>query len=346
MKKIGVIVGTEDEPVSQKYYRTNKKIMKPLEEYEIYGDYIPYDYAIFAEIKAHGEKNGFEVVPLFGQTFTLKEANECDFIFSIFEGVYSFMHNGYDGYKRYMNILKKTKATVFPSQKMQEFVVNKHQYMTYFNKKGYNITPTKFVNLNNYSINPIMNFIKKNKFKEVIVKPELGAFKTGFKIIKNVNEKKIKDYLERLKKNGYRRILIQEFIPEFNKFGEIKTYWINGKNIYSYKQQWADGEGVFQPQDKIEKELLKECLDTAKKLLADLFKDHEPLVQCRVDFACCMNNDKRCREFFINEIEICPTIGEQESNGKAYKVLAKELIKYCSNSGGKSSSFQTALGER
>ena len=257
MKKIGVIVGTEDEPVSQKYYRTNKKIMKPLEEYEIYGDYIPYDYAIFAEIKAHGEKNGFEVVPLFGQTFTLKEANECDFIFSIFEGVYSFMHNGYDGYKRYMNILKKTTATVFPSQTMQEFVINKHQYMTYFNKKGYNITPTKFVNLNNYSINPIMNFIKKNKFKEVIVKPELGAFKTGFKIIKNVNEKKIKDYLERLKKNGYRRILIQEFIPEFNKFGEIKTYWINGKNIYSYKQQWADGEGVFQPQDKIEKELLK-----------------------------------------------------------------------------------------
>ena len=103
-----------------------------------------------------------------------------------------------------------------------------------------------------------MNFIKKNKFTEVIVKPELGSFKTGFKIIKNVTEKKITDYLERLKKNGYRRILIQEFIPEFNKFGEIKTYWINGKNIYSYKQQWADGEGVFQPQDKIEKELLKE----------------------------------------------------------------------------------------
>ena len=63
-----------------------------------------------------------------------------------------------------------------------------------------------------------MSFKKKNNFKEVIVKPELGAFKTGFKIIKNVNEKKIKDYLERLKKNDYRRILIQEFIPEFNKF--------------------------------------------------------------------------------------------------------------------------------
>ena len=67
---------------------------------------------------------------------------------------------------------------------MQEFVINKHKYMTYFDKKGYNITPTKFVNLSNYSLKPIMAFIKKNNFKEIIVKPELGAFKTGFKIIK------------------------------------------------------------------------------------------------------------------------------------------------------------------
>ena len=27
MKKIGVIIGTEDEPVSQKYYKENKKIL-------------------------------------------------------------------------------------------------------------------------------------------------------------------------------------------------------------------------------------------------------------------------------------------------------------------------------
>ena len=167
MKKIGVIIGTDDEPVSPKYFRENKAIMKPLEEYNIYGDYIPYDFAIFAEIKAYGEKNGFEVVPLFGQSFTLRNANECDFIFSVYEGVYSFMHGGMDGYKRYMNILKKTNATVFPSQKMQEFVINKHQYMTYFHKKGYNITPTKFVNLNNFSIKPIMTFISKNKFKQI-----------------------------------------------------------------------------------------------------------------------------------------------------------------------------------
>ena len=58
-------------------------------------------------------------------------------------------------------------------------------------------------------------------------------------------------------------------------------------------------------------------------------KDHEKLIQCRVDFACCINNDSRCREFFINEIEICPTIPEQESRGHGYVPLAEAVIKSC-----------------
>ena len=329
MKVIGVLIGTEDEPVSKKYYRENKSILKFLEEYEIFSDYIPYDYAIFAEIKAHGEKNGFKVIPLFGQTFTLKEANECDFIFSIFEGVYSFMDNKYEGYQRYMNILKKTNATVFPSQKMQQFVINKHQYLSYFNKKGYNIAPTNFINLDKYNLKTIMNFIKKNKLEKVVVKPELGAFKEGFTIVNKPSEKNLSKLFNQLKKKEYKRILLQPFLEEFNKFGEIKTYWINGEHLYSYKQRWEKGNGVFETQEAIDKDLLDECHQTAKKLLKDIFKDHEKLIQCRVDFACCINDDSRCRKFFINEIEICPTIPEQESRGYGYVPLAKEVLKTC-----------------
>ena len=48
-------------------------------------------------------------------------------------------------------------------------------------------------------------------------------------------------------------------------------------------------------------------------------------------------------EFFINEIEICPTIGEQESDGKAYKLLNKLSINYCGKNN--TSSFKTALNE-
>ncbi len=331
MKTIGIIIGTDDEPISRKYYMKNKKTLQCLEEYDIYGDYIPYDYAIFAEIKKQAEKKGMNVIPLFGYDLSLKDCNQCDCIFSIYEGVYSFMDGGIDRYKKYMNILKKTNATVFPSQKMQQFIIDKHKYMKYLQDKKYNIPPTKFIDLSRTTLKSILDFISKNNLTEIIIKPELGAFKSGFKIIKKPTKKNIESQLKKLKKQGYKRLLLQPFIPEFNKFGEIKTYWINNKNIYSYNQQWEDGEGVFKGQDKIEPELLRECLATGKKLINDIFKDHEKLIQCRIDFACCMDNDKRCREFFINEIEICPTLGDHnyEANGDAWKLIAKEVIHFC-----------------
>ncbi len=329
MKTIGILIGSEDEAVSKKYYQKNKSSLQFLKEYGISMNYIPYDYAIFAELKKQGEKKGFNIVPLFGQDFTLDECNQCDYIFCIFEGVYSFIEGGYEHYNRYKRILRKTDAKIFPSLEMQEFVVNKHQYMKYFQKKGYDIAPTKFIKVNNYNLKTIMSFIEKHQLKNIVIKPELGAFKKGFQIIKNVSSKKVDDYLKKMKKQGYRNLLLQPFLEEFNKFGEIKTYWVGGRNLYSYKQQWKDGEGVFQPQEKIDKQLLNKCLSTARKLIQDISKDHEELIQIRVDFACCVNNDNHCRDFFINEIEICPTIPEQESRGHGYTPLIRELLKKC-----------------
>lgn len=329
MKTIGILIGTEDEAVSKKYYQKNKSSLQFLKEYGISMNYIPYDYAIFAELKKQGEKKGLTIIPLFGQDFTLDECNQCDYIFCIFEGVYSFMEGGYKHYNRYKRILRKTDAKVFPSLKMQEFIVNKHQYMKYFKQKGYDIAPTKFIKVNNYNLNTIMSFIEKNNFKDIVLKPELGAFKKGFQIIKHPTSKKIDTYLKKMKKQGYQNLLLQPFLEEFNKFGEIKTYWVGNKNIYSYKQQWKDGEGTFQPQEKIDKTLLNKCLATARKLIQDIAKDHEKLIQIRVDFACCIDNDNHCRDFFINEIEICPTIPEQESRGHGYVPLIKELLKVC-----------------
>ena len=88
---------------------------------------------------------------------------------------------------------------------------------------------------------------------------------------------------------------------------------------------------MFLPENKIDKDLLKDCIETGKKLLNHIFKDFEELVQCRIDFACCLNNDKRCREFFINEIEVSPTIGTEkyEKDGIGYSLLARRLIHLC-----------------
>jgi len=331
MKTIGILIGTNDEPVSRKYYNNNKHKLKFLKQYDIYSDYIPYDFAVFAEIKYIGDKNNMNVVPLFGQNLTLEDCNNCDFIFCIFEGVYSFFNGGIESYNKYMNILKKTSANVYPSQKIQEFIIKKHKYMTYLKKKKCPMPLTKFIDLSKINIKTINSFINKNNLNTIILKPELGAFKEGLKIIKNPTNKKIETKLNMFKKKKYNRILLQPFIEEFNKFGEIKTYWINGKNIFSYKQQWNGSEGIFSKQETIDKKLLEECLEIGQQVLKDLSIDFEDLIQCRIDFACCINNDSRCREFFINEIEICPTIGSNnyELYGSYYKTLAETVIEYC-----------------
>ena len=329
MKTIGVIVGSVDEAVSKKYYQKNKSSLQFLKEYGISMNYIPYDYAIFAELKKQGEKKDFQVIGLYGPEFTLDDANECDYIFAVYEGVYSFIDGGYEKYTNYMNILKKTKAKVFPSQKLQQFIVDKHKYMKYLKKKGYDIAPTQFIKTDKYNMNTIMNFIHRNKYEKIIIKPELAAFKKGFLMIKNPTQKKVNDKLISFKKKGYKHLLLQPFLEEFNKFGEVKTYWVGGKHLYSYLQKWEKGEGVFQTQEHIDKKLLRKCHTTARQIIHDLEKDFENIIQIRIDFACCIHNDNPCRDFFINEIEISPTIPEQESRGHGYVPLAKEILSNC-----------------
>ena len=98
-----------------------------------------------------------------------------------------------------------------------------------------------------------MAFIKKNNFKEIIVKPGLGAFKTGFKIIRNVTQKKVTDYLSSLKKEKDLKDCSSKFIPEFNKFGEIKTYWINGNNLYLINNNGKMAKVYFNHKIKLKK---------------------------------------------------------------------------------------------
>ena len=331
MKTIGIIVGTEDEAVSNKYYKENKQTLQFLKQYGISMTYIPYDYAIFAELKKQAVQSpgDFNVIGLHGPDFTLEEANKCDYIFTVFEGVYSFLSGGYERYSKFMNILKRTKAKVFPSQKMQQFIIDKHKYMRYLKSKGYAIAPTQFIKANNYNVDTLVNFVNKNNFDKIIIKPELGAFKKGFSMITKPNKKKINDKLVSLKKKGYKNLLLQPFLGEFNKFGEVKTYWVGGNHLYSYLQKWKDGNGVFFSQEAIDPVLLERCHSTARKVIADLKKDHESPIQIRIDFACCIDNDNVFREFFINEMEISPTIPEQESRGHGYVPLVKEILKNC-----------------
>ena len=196
MKTVGILIGTETGWISETYYQKNKKKLEYLDTLDpsiLYtSDAIPYDYAILCEFKSLEKKYKVNVIPLHGPTLNLESANQCDFIFCIYEGVFSFDSGGYKGFNNYMNVLSKTKATVHPPVKVQKFIINKQGYMAWLDKKGFDIIPTKFITTNTYNkdkkkiLDSIHSFAKKGDFKELIMKPELGLFAGGFKLLNSV----------------------------------------------------------------------------------------------------------------------------------------------------------------
>ena len=335
MKRIGITVGA-DNGENHPYFRKNKKKFSVLDDLIDTSNGYPYDYAIYAECKALEKKYNVEVIPLDGFNLDLKICNTCDCIFCIYEGTFNFMYYGEDAFNHYINTLKKTKANVYPSVKMQEFILYKNRYMKYLDKKCYDIIDTKYISLKSYKDNKmrildgINKFIHKNNYKEIIIKPELYASSSGIKIYKNANINTIEKYLDKVK-NKYKNLLLQPLISDFVKNWEIKSYWINGKHIFSYGQKPSDGETLFTKSKsnggELDDKIVNNIKKIGKELIKDLFKDKEPLVQCRIDFGCCVDGDKG--KYFINEVEISPALVLEDSKTPYYHLIAEAIIKQC-----------------
>ena len=216
MKTVGIVVGTESCWISHKYYQKNKNKLKYLDTLDssiLYkSDAIPFDYAILCEFKALEKKYKVNVVPLHGPTLNLESANECDTIFCVYEWVTSFMDGGYKGYSNFMNVLTKTRATVYPSVKVQRFIINKQQYMTWLKSKGFDIIPTIYITTNSYKKNKqktlesIYKFVEKGGYKGLVMKPELGGCAYGFKHYKRITDKGINSYFNNIIKKEYKKV--------------------------------------------------------------------------------------------------------------------------------------------
>jgi predicted CoA-binding protein len=335
MKRIGVTVGSTSVEDNE-YFKKNYKKFSVLEELIDISNGIPYDYAIYAEIKALEEKKDIEVIPLDGYDLDLKSCNTCDFIFCIFEGTYNYMFGGTESFDHYIRILKKTKARVFPSVKMQEFILYKNRYMKYLDKNGYDIIPTNYISLKNYKknkkkvLNSIQKFLETNEYKSILIKPELYGSSEGIKIYKRSNMNYIGNYLDKVK-HEYKNLLLQPLVKDFVKTWEIKTYWIGGKHIYSYGHKKTRGKTKLTKQrskgGNLDDKIVNNVLKIGRKLIKDLFKNYEPLVQCRIDFGCCVEGNKDL--YFINEIEVSPALSLEDSNKPYFHLIAKELVKQC-----------------
>lgn len=342
MKIIGIIIGSDDEPISKKYYLKNKKKFECLEEL-IDLNYIPFDYALYAEAKVFEKKYDVTIVPLDGTNLDLKECDKCDSIFCLYEGSYNFIDNGLDSYNHYMNTIKKTNAKVYPSPQIQEFILYKKRYMQYLQNKNYNIINTHFISINSYKknkdkiIDKIDKFINDNEYEKIIFKPEFSGFNLGVKKYKKPNNYLIKKYLDNIMKNTeYKNLLLQPFLDDFNKYWEVKTFWLLGKNIFSYGQKWNKyNEGVFTKPishgGKLDDKIIKECVKIGKKVIHDLFNDKEILIECRIDFGCCIPNSTEKFKYFINEIEIAPALSQNDSHKDFFHLFGEAIVKHCSN---------------
>ena len=344
MKTIGFIMGTGLITESNDYNYKHKKQYSYLDELPKEFNYDPDEYGIdhdlqiYAELKLLETKYNCNVVAIYGPTMTLEDLNKCDAVYCYYEFTYSMRDNGYEGVKEYFQLLQKTKAVVYPTVKTQKFILSKQTYMKFLKKKGFDTIPTKFVPISTYkkqkvkTIDSILDYIDREQYDKVIMKPELAGFALGFKLFKNPTETNITKYMDQMVKHKYQKVLIQPYIQEFTKFWEFKMMWFNGVFHHAYGQKvhsLSDDDRDPTYEELLaskHKPILLKCKAKGSKIVKQIIQEFGKQAVIRVDFGCCIDNDSICREYFVNEVECAPAMSDDETKKNNLQSFAKAIL--------------------
>ena len=139
-----------------------------------------------------------------------------------------------------------------------------------------------------------------------------------------------------MKKKGFKKMLFQKFVREFHNFYEVRTYWHNG--VYKYSvgtiidlETLGTGDETLTvdlPESEggeIEEVLMKKLKKMGKEVLKSI--PFETPFSFRIDFGCCLDNQKICREYFINEIEYNGNLLGNDTEFNVIEGLGKAIIK-------------------
>jgi len=339
MKKIGIILGTETSPIEgtgkefKGYYKKHKKSFdSALQELELHSlEDLSYDIQIYALLKKNAPKN-VEIIPLWKVDYTKQDLDNLDLVFGLYEFTYSLQDYGQEGLQQYLRLMRTTKSKLLPNYKLLSFVMNKQRYMNYFKKRGFPVLDTMFFNIELYKKDKkeakrLYDKITKKFEGPIFCKPELGGFAAGTKLFKKITLTSLQSYLNKLIKQGYKKLLIQPYIEEFLKYNEIKTIWINGKFQYAYGMKVTSDEGIIK-QSKLDQKLLNELNKNGREIIKTLTKDFGLPFLLRIDWGCCLPNDNICRDYFLNEIEVFPAmVSTDAEDHDAFDRLSKEILK-------------------
>ena len=296
----------------------------------IAGD-IPTDVAIAAYINHYYSKTCkvtlFDGCQLVEEKGGLQLCNQMDVIFVIYGAAEILDDRGREAMRRFIAILKKTEATVIPSNSYYDYINSKIKYYKDLTHAGLPVAQSAGFRIKNITTLPQAQQFKDTilrKFggKSVILKPGIGAYGVGLKIMKNVERTKqnsILKYFEKLQKKGYTHIIAQEFVRTFADNYEVRTYWVyDGKNKYKYAYSYASRinsspsgisiDSFASEGGKMDDAILRNMKKLAQKALKATKHIDPPTPWLRIDIGCCLDNGKLEENglFFVNEIE---TIG-------------------------------------
>lgn len=310
--KIGFITGKDDEISLHK--EINKLIPK---KYYVNGN-IHTDVALAYIIK----KNfvGIDVDIITPKEISDQRLKKNDINYVIGYDIINVINNdplvkkfsGQKGLEKLDKIYRKKDNNIFPSYPFMSFLWDKKIYLQHLEKNNIPISPTIFVKKNTNSL-ILLKKVKSKKWKNFIIKPIGGTIAYGLGIFntKECSENifLLDEYFDEENKY-YNEYLVQEKIDGFTKYGEIKTFWIDGKLSYAVNTPGATSPGeTYVVKNKIEPDVLKHCEKIGNKIFEILpkisFNRKKTIpVLIRIDFACCKNNiNKKATKYFVNEIE-------------------------------------------
>ena len=279
----------------------------------------------------------FQVDILRKQDIHLKKFNEYDYIIGLYEPYYLAIETeDSKEYKRYCSLIQKTSATFLQPLSLQKFVLNKQLYLTIMKQHGiptmdfFGIAIRNTINETNL-IKRIQRECDKWNTNTFITKPQPGGFGTGFRKwkLKDLlkNPKTLSTYLKQIQsqvKIEKPVLLFQKFVPEFEIQYEVRTYWILGKYSHSLgtmihpdslgtsgfekvKYAYPPNEYPYDYLDSYDEEpgfldasLITKLKKMGKQVIQHLPKDPTGIpFLIRIDFGCCLDNQKVCRDYFL-----------------------------------------------
>jgi len=233
-----------------------------------------------------------------------------DIINAINDDPYIKKFSGKVGIDKLDKIYQNKKNKIFPSYEFMAFIWNKKKYLQVLQKHKIPISPTIFIK-DNVQPKKLLQQVQKYKWKDFIIKPIGGTTSFGLGIFKLSDCLKdlssLKEYFEE-NNESYEEYLVQELIIGFREYGEIKSFWIDGK--YSYAVNIIDsGETNYKVQEIIDPKVVQQITKLGERVMEVIpkisFNRKKTIpAMVRIDFTCCLHNKKFSpSNYFVNEIE-------------------------------------------